>query len=268
MTQTSSEIEAIGTEVVPVEPEQSVNLFHTTDPGEVLKRATKAANELMPVVEAQNLVVKIQGRDHLTVEAWLTLGAMVGVTPFVEWTRQVDGGWEARVIVQTLDGRAIGAAEAQCLKEEGHWSKAEDYAIRSMAQTRATSKALASVLRFVATLGGASGTPAEEMDGVRQSGGSGVASEKQRRWLFQGKGSLIAKAGLKDIQAQIEKWGQNEDGQFKGDAARFLIDNLKEGTPEGIQAVRDNVAPASDVPADADGLDEPTHDGDDPSVPF
>ena len=43
------------------------------------------------------------------------------------------------------------------------WAKADDYAIRSMAQTRATSKALRMPLGFVMELAGFDATPADEI---------------------------------------------------------------------------------------------------------
>ena len=49
-----------------------------------------------------------------------------------------------------------------CSRAERNWTRSEDYAIRSMAQTRAMSKALSGPLRFIVTLSGLSGTPAEE----------------------------------------------------------------------------------------------------------
>lgn len=161
-------VEENGTEPtteLTIAPTQPSTLFRTDDPVQVLARATEVANALADVIRKRKLYVKIQGRDHVLVEGWLTLGSMLGVTAICEWTRPVENGWEARVLAKTLDGRTIGAAEAQCLSTEGKpWNKAEGYAIRSMAQTRATSKALASVLRFVVTLVGYSGTPAEEAE--------------------------------------------------------------------------------------------------------
>jgi hypothetical protein len=145
-----AEVVEPGTDLEPVASPS--NLFRTDDPAMVLKRAQETADALMPVVRDKGLIAKIQGRDHLQVEAWQTLGAMLGVTAVCEWTRRLEDGWEARVIAQTLDGRTIGAAEAECLRAESTWKNRDDYALRSMAQTRATSKALASVLRFVATL--------------------------------------------------------------------------------------------------------------------
>lgn len=149
-----------------VAQEHASTLFRTDDPVRVLERAAEVADALKGVLAKQGLTQSIQGRDHVKVEGWQTLGAMLGVTAVCEWTRALadEKGWEARVIAQTLDGRTIGAAEAMCSRAEQRWRAADDYAVRSMAQTRATSKALGSVLRFVVTLAGFDGTPAEEMD--------------------------------------------------------------------------------------------------------
>ena len=57
----------------------------------------------------------------------------------------------------------IGAAESGCYRDENRWRNAERHALKSMAQTRATSKALGQVLRWIPELAGYSGTPAEEM---------------------------------------------------------------------------------------------------------
>ena len=159
-----TEPEAPGAELAPTASGPApTTLFRTDDPSEVLSRATEAANALSGAIKEKGLAVKVQGKDHITVEGWQTLGAMLGITAVCVWSRPVEKGWEARVEARTLDGRVVGAAEAECLRAESRWSRADDYAIRSMAQTRATSKALGSVLRFVVTLAGYSGTPAEEM---------------------------------------------------------------------------------------------------------
>ena len=158
-----------GTQPGPV-ADSAGTLWGTSDPVEVLDRAQHVARALTGVLERNQLYVEIQGRRHVRVEGWLTLGSMLGVTPVCVWTRPVDRdgarGWEARVEARTLDGRTVAAAESQCLRVERRWARADDYALRSMAQTRATSKALSSALRFVVTLAGFDGTPYEEMQGV------------------------------------------------------------------------------------------------------
>lgn len=166
MTTTEAIIDAeaieVSTDLVQADA-ASPTLFRTDDPVEVLSRATEVADALAPAIEQRKLFANISGKKHITVEGWTTLGAMLGVTAVCEWTRKLDDGWEARVEARTLDGRVIGAAEAQCTRAEKMWARRDDYALRSMAQTRATSKALGSVLRFVVTLAGYSGTPAEEV---------------------------------------------------------------------------------------------------------
>ena len=143
-------------------PPANIALFGTSDPVAVIANATRVADALKAMVVKKNLIVKIQGKEYPQVEAWQTLAVMLGLAAVCEWSRPVEGGWEARVTVQR-NGLTIAAAEAQCLRTEKSKKGWEDYAIRSMAQTRATSKSLRSVLGFVMVLAGYEATPAEEM---------------------------------------------------------------------------------------------------------
>ena len=141
----------------------SPTLFGTDDPAAVIAKATAAAKPLAEVVRAQRLAVGINGREHVKVEGWTLLGSMLGVFPICVWSRKLEDGWEARVEARTRDGALVGAAEAECLRSESKWKSRDDYALRSMAQTRATSKALRQPLGFVMQLAGFDATPAEEM---------------------------------------------------------------------------------------------------------
>lgn len=146
----------------------SLTLFHTDDPVEVIARASATATALAGVIKKQKLATVISGREHVRVEGWTLLGSMLGVYPIVAWTKPVlkDGnqiGWEARVEARRADGAIVGAAEAECLISEKTWANRDDYARRSMAQTRAVSKAMRGPLGFIMTLGGFDPTPLEEM---------------------------------------------------------------------------------------------------------
>lgn len=146
-------------------------LFGTTDPLEVIRVASGVATALARVVNEQKLYAVVNGKKFPTVEAWTLLGSMLGVFPVTEWVHELlneDGtvrGFEARVRAQTLSGRTVGAGEARCIRGESQtWHlKAQEYAVSSMAQTRATSKALRGPLDFVFKLAGFQPTPAEEM---------------------------------------------------------------------------------------------------------
>lgn len=165
-----STADELGTDLVVPESPAPMNLFHTSDPVEVLEKAARVADALKGVIEQKQLFKRIGNKDHVLVEGWSTCGAMLGLTAACVWSRPIgapsnDKGhdWEARVEVRTLDGRVIGAAEAMCTRKERTWAQRDDYALRSMAQTRATSKALRGPLGFIVTLAGYSATPAEEM---------------------------------------------------------------------------------------------------------
>lgn len=149
-------------------------LFGTSDPSQVIERAANIATALRAVILKQRLISNIQGKQYPKCEAWTLLGTMLGVFPVLVWSRQVEGGWEARVEARTKDGAIVGAAEAECLKTERNWANRDDFALRSMAQTRATAKCLRMPLGFVMTLSGFQPTPAEEMVSDHPQNGLGA----------------------------------------------------------------------------------------------
>jgi hypothetical protein len=144
-------------------PATPAGLFGTDNPRAVIAKATEISDELARVIHDKRLYARIAGKEHVLVEGWTLLGSMLGLYPYTVWTKRLEDGWEARVEARTVHGRAIAAAEAECLRAERKWAKADDYALRSMSQTRATSKALRQPLGFVMQLAGFEATPAEEM---------------------------------------------------------------------------------------------------------
>lgn len=151
------------TQAVALRQNSEIGLFGTQDPSAVIGKAKIVAQALKDVIVKQGLVSRIQGKEYPRCEAWTLLGTMLGVFPVLAWTKPVEGGWEARVEARTKDGAVIGAAEAQCLRAERNWQNRDDFALRSMAQTRATAKCLRMPLGFVMSLSGFEVTPAEEM---------------------------------------------------------------------------------------------------------
>lgn len=186
------------TDLIVHEP-VSAQLAPLEDPAGFVAGYVAIADELSKIVRGKNLVKRIGNSDHVLVDAWCLLGSMLGVFPATEWTRPVldhEGqkiGWEARVVARTRDGAMVGAAEAECLRSEKTWAGRDDYALRSMAQTRATSKALRQPLGFVVHLAGFNATPAEEMPTAPDTD-SNVISDSMRKRLY----ALSKKAGLTD----------------------------------------------------------------------
>ena len=158
-----------------------LNLFGVSEPEQVIEKASSVATALAQVIRKQKLASNISGREHVRVEGWTLLGSMLGVFAVCEWTRKTEDGWEARVVARTRDGAVVGAAEAECLRSEKTWKTRDDYALRSMAQTRATSKALRQPLGFVMTLAGFDATPAEEMPRAEPARQEPPESKKSRK---------------------------------------------------------------------------------------
>jgi len=140
------------------------------DPKKEVDRAHQMAKVLQDVVKQAGLSRKFGGqKEHLFFEAWQTIGRFFNVTPSTEWSKPIMAGdkiigWEARAIVTNANGLTVAAAESMCGTDEPNWKGKANYAIRSMAQTRASSKALRQAFAWVAVLAGYSATPAEEMD--------------------------------------------------------------------------------------------------------
>jgi hypothetical protein len=138
-------------------------LLHGGSARSQVAHAQEIASVLADVIDKQQLYSLIRDKKYVKVEGWQMLGSLLGVFPVTEWTRKTEDGWEARVVAKTLMGAEVGAAEALCSRQERRWATADEYAIRSMAQTRAVSKALRMPLGFVMTLAGYEATPEEEI---------------------------------------------------------------------------------------------------------
>ena len=211
-------------EIVPYEATRT--LFRTDDPVEVLDAARSIASVLGPALKEHGMTKHIGQSDHVLIEGWQTIGAMVGVTPHTVWSRLLpDGsGWEAKAEARTLDGRVVGTAEAMCTDAERNWHNSADFEIRSMAQTRAMSKALAAPLRFIVTLSGLSGTPAEEVAGPDSTYGP-AANSKEISGLERALGALYdAELGdLPELQALTDRLEKDAGGYLPKIVARALM---------------------------------------------
>ena len=106
---------------------------------------------------------------YVTVEGWTLLGAMLGAsTRITSVVRLRDGSFEANAEVTNADGMVVSAASSICGVDEPKWSQCHEYARHSMAQTRATGKALRLAYSWIMALAGFKTTPAEEMEYSQQ----------------------------------------------------------------------------------------------------
>lgn len=269
-------VEGTGTEIAVPDHDAAVSLFGTSDPVTVLSKATAVADALADVIQKRGLFANISGKSHVLVEGWQLLGSMLGVFPVESWTRPVDepegqqasgkGPWghEARYEARTRDGAIVGAGVARCTRSEGRWRGAEDHAVLSMAQTRATSKALKGPLGFIVNLAGYATTPAEEVASAERAEPQRATAAKvtatappaEKAASAQQRGKINAAAGrvglsAADLANLILKEAGEEAREYSSDehAARTLsklMDRLPQRlvSPvlQAIGAVADEVA--------------------------
>jgi len=151
----------------------------TTLPKERITFAQEAAKHLMTIVKDQQLSKNFGGvKDHLYYEAWNTIAEFYGYALGAEDSQPIGVASEKGQIVgftakgyvrRKSDGVILSTADSSCMQDEANWKNKPNYQLRSMAQTRAASKAARMLLSWVVVLAGYHPTPAEEMDGVVES---------------------------------------------------------------------------------------------------
>lgn len=159
------------------QPGSAMTLFGSDKPKEAMARMTEVATVLADVIEKKGLFLAIADKKtnkvkkHVFIEGWTLLGSLLGVFPRTISCEPVTSdsgvllGYKAHVEAVTRAGQVIGAATALCMKSEkrGPWSYADDYALASMAQTRAASKVLRMPLGFIMQLAGYDALPSDEV---------------------------------------------------------------------------------------------------------
>lgn len=129
------------------------------------------AAQLKKIIVEQKLYSNIQGRNFIHSEGWQFCGMSFGIIAIVESLEDLSTDtavkYRAEVVLKNLTTNKIcGRGIAICTNKERGKQQFEEYAIASMAQTRAVSKAYRSVFGFIAKLAGYEATPAEEVEGV------------------------------------------------------------------------------------------------------
>lgn len=152
--------------VAVVETREMLN--ETATPEGTVSLATRMATALKDIVEKQRLYAVIQGKKFPQVEAWMTIARMDNVVCREVpkgITRHEDGSYEAEVeLIRLSDGMVIGYGSALCgSKGDKPWDTRPEPARRSMAVTRATSRAFRQQYSWIMALAGYEPTPAEEM---------------------------------------------------------------------------------------------------------
>lgn len=127
------------------------------------------AIDLAKFIKENNLYQNIQGKEYVNVEGWQYAGSRLGILPVVDHLINVsqDGEIKYQAKVNLLNLRSeqvVGAGFAICSNKEQGKKYYQEFAIASMAQTRAIGKAYRNILAWIIRAAGYEPTPAEEMD--------------------------------------------------------------------------------------------------------
>lgn len=126
------------------------------------------ANTIKEFVVENQLYKPIKDKNYVLVEGWQFAGALIGVFPITSDTQERSTAdekkyWARVELIRVSDGVKVGAGEAISSSKEIMRKGADEFAILSMAQTRATGKAFRLSVGWIMKLAGYEAVSAEEM---------------------------------------------------------------------------------------------------------
>ena len=140
------------------------------------QEALQVASTLQTFVTERKLTANIQGKNYPLVEAWQFAGSQLGLIPIVKEVKNLSSQEELKYeafveVVRLTDGLVMSRGYAVCSNKEHSKKRFDEYAIASMAQTRAVGKAYRNILAWLMKAAGFEATPPEEMDFIKDEVG-------------------------------------------------------------------------------------------------
>lgn len=135
----------------------------TSTHSDMVKNASEIAKVLTKVINDTKMFVVINGRKHVYVEGWEVLGAMLRCTSEIVLIKEYKNGYWAEAVIKDASGIQLSRSVGICLRTEKNWATKDEYAILSMAQTRALGKAYRLALSWIMLMAGYDPCPAEEI---------------------------------------------------------------------------------------------------------
>ena len=127
------------------------------------------ATDLAKFIKENKLTTTVQGKEFVNVEGWQYAGSRLGIVPIVDHVINVSNDQEIKyqakvTLFDMRSGQTVGAGFAICSSKEQGKKFYQEFAIMSMAQTRAIGKAYRNILAWIIRAAGYEPTPAEEME--------------------------------------------------------------------------------------------------------
>jgi len=133
---------------------------------------TQLATVLENFIAEKKLYADISGKKYVMVEGWQFAGAMLGLTAYADKDVENISTKDERAfrgyasVYRVSDNKKLSSASMTCSNKEKKKREFDDYALESMAQTRAISKAYRLYMSWVMKAAGYEVTPFEEVDGI------------------------------------------------------------------------------------------------------
>lgn len=138
-------------------------LVELTTPTDIMAFATS----LKDMIVQNHLFSDIRGKNYVNVEGWQIAGAFTGIFPVVEKCENLSDStcyrYRAEVSLRDKTGSTVGYGVAICTNKEAGKKGFDEYAVASMAQTRAVGKAFRLKIGWLLKVAGYETTPAEEV---------------------------------------------------------------------------------------------------------
>lgn len=182
-----------------------------TTPTDIMNFATS----LKDMIVQNHLYSDIRGKNYVNVEGWQIAGAFTGIFPVVEKCENLSDDtcyrYRAEVSLKDKTGATVGYGVAICTNKEAGKKGFDEYAVASMAQTRAVGKAFRLKIGWLLKVAGYETTPAEEMTEAQEVETSLNSKENDATNTGLKVRSAIVKLNIaKDMTELQEAWASIE----------------------------------------------------------
>ena len=209
-----------------------------TNPSDIMNFATN----LKDLIVQNKLYTEIKGKNYVNVEGWQIAGAFTGVFPIVEKVENQSEGslfkYRAEVTLRDKDNNIVGSGMAICTNKEAGKTNFEEYAVASMAQTRAVGKAFRMKIGWLLKVAGYETTPAEEMDAIQDAQIVEKKPKHSIRDISYAKSRLERTRSLEELKVVFGTLGdirKEPEIIAKKDELKAKFENLDESGSKGAK---------------------------------
>ena len=151
--------------------------------------------------------IEVHGQRYIKNPGWLIMAGAAGYVVSGGEVKREGEGFIAKAFLRRSDnGVIVAEAEGFCSKDEKRWKHADEYAVRSMAQTRAASKVCKMALAACVPLMGIANLSATPADEVPPGGFQELNTDKYEE---------PSPAEVKEITARLVEEKKTEDSLVK-----------------------------------------------------